>query len=283
MNIDLHIHSNASDGTLSPEQVVRAACRANLAVIALADHDTTDGVDEALSAARREGGVTVVPAVEISAEHPRGDVHILGYFMDYKSPAFQSFLRRPRSARPERIEAMCEKLTALGLPVTAGEVRAVAGKASSVGRPHLARVMLNKGYIEHMDDAFRLYLREGKPAYVKRFKNPARESIERIHACGGISVIAHPGLCEDPGIVEDLIEEGVMGIEAYCHDHDQAKEDHFSGLARRHGLLITGGSDYHGEMLEKTFRLGDLKVPYACYEALEAARARMTRDGTTSQ
>jgi len=277
VNIDLHIHSTASDGTLSPTQVVREAVQARLQVIALADHDTTDGVGEALSAARKEGGVDVVPAVEISAEHPRGDVHILGYFMDYESPAFQSFLRRPRSARPARIAEMCRKLTDLGLAVTPEEVNEVAGGAASVGRPHLARVLLNKGYIDNMEDAFRLYLREGKPAHVKRFKNPARESIEQIHACGGISVIAHPGLYDDPGLVDSLIDEGVMGIEVYCHDHDRARVEHYAQVARRHGLLITGGSDYHGAMLEKTFRLGDLQVPYACYEALVAARPPAAR------
>ncbi len=274
MNIDLHIHTTASDGTLSPTQVVREAGCAGLTVISLADHDTTDGISEARES-QKENGVEVVPGVEISAEDPRGDVHILGYYMDYDSPAFQSFLLRPRSARPARIAEMCEKLTALGLAVTSGEVQAVAGSASSVGRPHLARVLLNKGYIENMEDAFRLYLREGCPAYVKRFKNPAKESIEHIHACGGISIIAHPGLCEDPGLVDALIDQGVMGIEVYCHDHDEAKVDHFSRLARQHGLLITGGSDYHGEMLEKTFKLGALQVPYTCFEALKAAKERI--------
>lgn len=274
MNIDLHIHTNASDGTLSPTQVVEEARDAGLAVIALADHDTTDGVAEAVESGRRHD-VEVVPGVEISAEDPRGEVHILGYWMDYASPAFQSFLLRPRSVRPARIAEMCAKLTALGLPVTPEEVQAVAGDASSVGRPHLARVMLQKGYVENMEDAFRLYLREGCPAYVKRFKNPAGESIDRIHACGGISVIAHPGLIQDPALVDTLIRQGVMGIEAYCHTHDAATADRFAALARRHGLLVTGGSDYHGEMLQKTFKLGDLKVPYACYEALAAAKKRV--------
>jgi predicted metal-dependent phosphoesterase TrpH len=274
LNIDLHIHTNASDGTLSPTQVLREAGEADLAVIALADHDTTDGIAEAREA-QREIGVEVVPAVEISAEHSRGDVHILGYWMEYESSAFQSFLRRPRSARPARIAEMCEKLTALGLAVTPDEVQAVAGSASSVGRPHLARVMLDKGYIETMEDAFRLYLREGCPAYVKRFKNPAKEALKHIHACGGISVIAHPGLCDDPGIVDSLIDQGVMGIEAYCHEHDEAMTDRFIALARQHGLLITGGSDYHGAMLQQTFKLGDLQVPYTCYEELKAAKEQI--------
>ena len=274
MNIDLHIHTNASDGTLRPEQVIKEAHDAGLKVIALADHDTTDGVAEAVQAGERYG-VVVVPGVEISAEHPLGDVHILGYWMDYASAAFQTFLRRPRSARPARIAEMCAKLTALGLPVTPEEVRIVAGEASSVGRPHLARVLLEKGYVQNMEDAFRLYLREGCPAYVKRFKNPAEESIEHIHASGGISVIAHPGLIKEPSLVDTLIGQGVMGIEVYCHTHNGTMTERFLALARRHRLLVTGGSDYHGDMLEQTFRLGDLKVSYACYEELKAAKQRM--------
>lgn len=274
MNVDLHIHSNASDGTLRPSEVVEEARSAGLAVIALADHDTTDGVAEAVEAGRRLG-VEVVPGVEISAEDPRGDIHILGYWMDYASPDFQAFLARPRSARPARIAEMCARLAALGMPVTPEEVQAVAGNASSVGRPHLARVLLDKGYVRSMEDAFRLYLREGCPAYVKRFKNPTGESIERIHASGGVSVIAHPGLVADPSLVDTLIAQGAMGIEVYCHTHGPAATRRFLALARRHGLLVTGGSDYHGAMLEKSFRLGDLKVPYACHERLKAAKERI--------
>jgi 3',5'-nucleoside bisphosphate phosphatase len=273
-NIDLHIHSTASDGTLRPAQVVEEAGRAGLAVIALADHDTTEGIADALAASERNR-VEVVPAVEISAEHPLGDAHLLGYWMDYASPSFQAFLLRPRSARPARIAEMCAKLSAMGMPVTPEEVQAEAGGASSVGRPHLARVLLNKGYIEQMDDAFRLYLREGCPAYVKRFKNPSQEAIETIHACGGISVIAHPGLVENPGLVDALIDQGIMGIEAYCHEHSPDAVERFLALAQRHALLVTGGSDFHGEMLQKTFRLGDLQVPYACYENLKTAKERI--------
>jgi len=278
LNIDLHIHTTASDGTLRPAQVVEEARGAGLAVIALADHDTTDGIDEAVEAGQQLG-VEVIPGVEISAEDPRGDVHILGYWMDYHHPDFQSFLRRPRSARPERIAQMCARLTALGLPVAPEEVHAVAGDASSVGRPHLARVLLEKGYVENMEDAFSRYLRQGCPAYVKRFKNPTLESIEHIHAGGGISVIAHPGLVEDPSLVDTLIRQGVMGIEGYCHTHTQATTERFLALARAHELIVTGGSDYHGAMLEQSFRLGDLKVPYACYEALRAAKKRIRMRG----
>ncbi len=274
-NIDLHIHTNVSDGSLSPTQAVEEAVEAGLRVIAITDHDTTDGIAEA-EAAAKEHEIVLVPGVEISTTHPRGEVHILGYWMDYRDPEFQEFLKRPRATRTSRIREMCRRLTELGLPVRAEEVFEVAGSTENVGRPHLAKLLVAKGYVEGMDEAFQRYLGEGCPAYVKRFKNRTGETIEMIHRHGGVSVIAHPGLIHDPELVTDLIREGVMGIEVICHEHDQAMVERFSALADRHGLLKTGGSDYHGDMLEKSFRLGDLKVPYAFYVELERARKKVT-------
>jgi predicted metal-dependent phosphoesterase TrpH len=280
LNIDLHIHTTASDGTLSPAQVVEEARQAGLSVISIADHDTTGGVGEAL-AAQVAGGVIVVPGVEISASHPLGEAHILGYYVDHENPAFQTFLERPRSTRGPRIIEMCRCLRGLGLEVEAEEVFEEAGGADAVGRPHLAKVLLAKGYVKDMEEAFRGYLAKGAPAYVKRIKNRTAETIGAIHRFGGVSVIAHPGLLKDPGLIDSLIREGAMGIEVLCHEHDSTAVERYSEMADRHGLLKTGGSDYHGGMLEKPFRLGDLKVPYPFYLGLEEARARIqspTRD-----
>lgn len=274
LNIDLHVHTNASDGTLSPSQVVKESADAGLRVIAIADHDTTDGISEALEAQDRYG-IVVIPGVEVSASDPMGEVHILGYWMDYEDAAFRAFLNKPCSARPDRIAEMCETLTGLGLPIEPAEVFALAGQSGSVGRAHLARVMLEKGYVGNMDEAFDRYLSNGAPAYVKRFKNSTGETISMIHECGGISVLAHPGLIHNPELITRLIEQGVKGIEVFCHDHDPQQTEAFSRMAQEHGLLITGGSDYHGAMLEKTFKLGDLKVPYSCYEKLKEARDRI--------
>jgi len=274
VNIDLHIHTTASDGTLTPAQVVREAARAGLSVIAIADHDTTDGVPEALEAGR-DAGIVVIPAVEVSTTAPEGDAHILGYWMEFEDPRFQSFLRRPREERPQRIAAMCAKLNALGVSVDPADVYREAGGRETVGRPHLARVLLERGYVASMDDAFRLYLGRGKPGYAERFKNSARDAIRTIQACGGIPVLAHPGLDERPGLVDSLIREGILGLEVYCPDHGPEDTERFRALAERHGLFATGGSDYHGEMLEKSFRLGDLRVPYSCYERLKEARDRI--------
>jgi hypothetical protein len=274
LNIDLHIHTTASDGSLTPTQVVQEARQAGLRVISVADHDTTSGVPEALGA-RDAHGVIVVPGVEISASHPSGEAHILGYWVDHDDPAFQAFLERPRSTRAPRIVEMCKCLRGLGLEVRAEEVFEEAGGKEAVGRPHLARVMLAKGYVKDMEEAFRCYLTQGAPAYVKRIKNSTADTIAAIHRCGGISVIAHPGLLEDPGLVESLIREGVMGIEVLCHEHDSAASERYSEMADRNGLLKTGGSDYHGDMLGKSFRLGDLQVPYRFYLELKEAKARI--------
>jgi predicted metal-dependent phosphoesterase TrpH len=194
--------------------------------------------------------------------------------MDCDDPAFQAFLEKPRSARGPRIVEMCKRLRGHGLDVQPEEVFEEAGGTESVGRPHLARVLLARGYVQGMEEAFSKYLGRGCPGYVKRIKNKTSETIAMIHRTGGISVIAHPGLLRDPGIVDSLIEEGAMGIEVLCHDHDEEAVKRYSELADRKGLLKTGGSDYHGDMLEKSFRLGDLKVPYQFYLDLQAARDR---------
>ncbi len=259
---------------MTPTQVVEEAREAGLSVISVADHDTTSGVAEALEA-QDAHDVIVVPGVEISASHPSGEAHILGYWMDHDEPAFQAFLERPRSTRVPRIIEMCKRLRGLGLEVQPEEVFEEAGGNEAVGRPHLAKVMLQKGYVKDMEEAFRNYLTKGTPGYVKRVKNSTAETIAMIHRCGGISVIAHPGLLEDPGLVDCLIQEGVMGIEVLCHEHNSAAVERYSEMADRSGLLKTGGSDYHGDMLEKSFRLGDLQVPYRFYLELKDAKDRI--------
>lgn len=274
LNIDLHIHTTASDGTLAPAEVVREAGRAGLRVISIADHDTMSGVAEAL-AAQAVHDVIVVPGVEVSASHPLGDPHILGYWIGHDDPEFRAFLERPRSTRIPRIVEMCKRLRGLGLEVHPEEVFEEAVGAEAVGRPHLARLLLRKGYVKDVEEAFEKFLRQGTPGYVDRYKHGTSETLSMIHRCRGVSVIAHPGLIEDPGLIGCLIEEGAMGIEVLCHEHDPAAVERYSGLADRHGLLKTGGSDYHGDMLEQSFRLGDLKVPFEFYVRLKEARSRI--------
>jgi len=274
LNIDLHIHTTASDGSLTPTQTVKEAAAAGLRVISIADHDTTSGVAEAIKA-QKSYDIIVVPGVEVSASHPKGEAHILGYWMDHDDPDFQAFLEKPRSSRTPRIVEMCKRLTDIGMEVRPEEVFEEKGGEGAVGRPHLAKVMVQKGYVKDMEEAFQRYLTAGCPAYVKRVKNTTAETIDMIHRYRGVSVIAHPGLIQDAGLIDCLIQEGAMGIEVLCHEHDSAAVERWSEMADRHGLLKTGGSDYHGDMLEKPFRLGDLEVPYQFYLDLEEARKRL--------
>jgi len=264
---------------MSPSEVVAEASNRGLKVISITDHDTTDGVEEALKAGARLG-VTVIPGVEISTTDPRGEFHILGYFMDFRNPGFQSLLKEPRAARPKRIIEMCERLKGLGIDISPEEVFTESGGIEAVGRPHLAKVMLKKGYVSSMDEAFERFLGDRAPCHVKRFKNTVDRTMEVIHAYHGISVIAHPGLLHDDGLIHYLIDKGAMGIEVYCHEHNQKKVNRFLKIAAQSNLIVTGGSDYHGNMLEKSFRLGDLKVPAACCESLEKAAERI-RSGVT--
>ncbi len=274
VNSDFHIHTKASDGTMSPSEVVAEAASRGLEVISITDHDTTDGVEEAIEAGRRYG-VVVIPGVEISSTDPREEVHLLGYYIDFRNPAFQEFLRQPQGSRIKRIQDMCEQLARCGIRITPEEVLEEAENSHSVGRPHVAKVLLRKGYVASMDEAFDRFLREGAPGYVKRSKNSVDATLNVIHNHGGISVIAHPGLFEDQGIVDYLVKKGVMGIEVYCHEHTPSMVEHYLEIAHRENLIVTGGSDYHGTMLEKSFRLGDLKVPESCYHSLERAYRRM--------
>jgi predicted metal-dependent phosphoesterase TrpH len=276
LNIDLHIHTKASDGTMTPSEVVAEAASRGLTVISITDHDTTDGLEEAIEAGRRHG-IVVIPGVEISSADPREEVHLLGYYMDYHAAQFQAFLEAPRVSRVARIRRMCERLAACGVQVSPDEVLEEAGGSDSVGRPHLARVMVKKGYVSSMDEAFERFLGDGAPGYVKRSKNSVDETIEAIHRHGGISVIAHPGLFKNQDMVGHLIAKGVMGIEAYCHEHTTDMVERYLEIAAKAKLLVTGGSDYHGAMLEKSFRLGDLEVPERCYWALEGAYRGMAR------
>jgi len=176
LNIDLHIHTNASDGSLSPAQILKEASQAGLRAISISDHDTTDGLSEAFKV-QGQYDLEIVPGVEVSATDPKGEVHILGYYMNYEDPVFQSFLEKPRHSRPARIAEMCAKLSDLGIDVTFEEVFEVAGGKETVGRPHLARVLQKKGYVKEMEEAFQRYLTNGAPADVKRFKNTSSISV----------------------------------------------------------------------------------------------------------
>lgn len=268
MATDLHIHSTASDGTLTPADVVEAAARAGLTAIAIADHDTVAGVEPGLAAAAAVG-MDMFPAVEISTQHGRFEVHILGYLIDLHNEELVRTLGRIQSARRSRAREMVTRLQALGLPIGYEQVEAVA-HGQSVGRPHVAAALVAQGLVTRPQQAFDRYLRRGGPAYVERYRISAHEGVELVHAAEGLAVIAHPGLLGQDGIIPDLAHFGLDGIEAYHVDHTPAQTAAYLRLAERLGLVVTGGSDSHGPKGPKPVAVGQVAAPDSCAEAVRA-------------
>lgn len=248
--IDLHTHSTASDGSYRPAEVVRLAKEAGLKAIALTDHDTTDGLAEAL-AAGDELGVEVIPGVEISTRHAGDTMHILGYFLDFHSGKLEERLAVLQQARKDRNPKIVAKLNALGIPITMQQVVGVSG-GGQVGRPHIARALMEGGYVANLQQAFDIYLKNGGKAYVQKFRFPLREALDMIRQAQGVPVLAHPFTLAlgSAGAIRELLQDlkanGLAGIEVFYADHSPEQEALYLRLARDLGLLVTGGSDFHG-------------------------------------
>jgi predicted metal-dependent phosphoesterase TrpH len=266
--IDLHAHTTASDGSLTPGQLVDLAKKIGLKALAVTDHDTLDGLPEAI-AHGAEVGLEVVPGVEISAEFRPGTMHILGYFIDPGHPDLSEKLRTLQEARRTRNPRIAAKLRDLGLAVAMEEVEAAAG-SGQVGRPHFARVLIEKNYVADIEEAFDRYLGKGAPAYVDKFRLYPKDALTMIRGAGGIAVLAHPFTLDlDPEALESLLLDlaggGLEGIEVYYSEHTPEMTSLYLALAERLGLLPTGGSDFHGENKQEIALgrgLGDLIVPY---------------------
>ncbi len=268
--IDLHTHSNRSDGTFAPAEVVRRAAELGLEVVALTDHDTTEGLAEA-EAAGVELGVEVVPGVELSAEHDGTSVHVLAYWPDVGDPELQAELRRLRDERFRRGELIVERLRELGLPVSFERVREIAGGGNIV-RPHIAQAMVEAGVVATEREAFDRYLADGGPAHVPKHALDPVEAVRLILAAGGVCALAHPGMWGDQGEVpEELIERmaaaGMQGLEVEHTDHSPEQRERYRRLADRLGLIPTGGSDCHGERYEP-IRLGGATCDPEAFAAL---------------
>ena len=276
--IDLHVHTTASDGTMSPEEVVRYAKDRGLKAIAITDHDTVDGVPRALEEGRRTG-IEVVEGVELSVDTPRGTCHLLGYFVDPSDDGFREKLRVVQRARAERNLRMIERLRELGVELSLEEVRAIAPHGQ-LCRPHFALAMAKKGYVQSVDEAFERYLKKGGPAYVEKFKFTPEEAIESIRRAGGLPVLAHPFTLELEqqeleAFVRRLREQGLEGIEVYYPDHTEEQRAFYRQLAERYDLAITGGTDFHGaskEGIDLGVGRGDMALPYSLLEALKERR-----------
>lgn len=274
---DLHMHTIHSDGTLTPKELVQLAKQRGLSCIALTDHDTLSGVEEAQAEGNRIG-VEVISGVEISAKFDPGTMHILGFFVNRNSKELQEGLGTVQEARRARNPMIIERLQALGVQISLEEVERESG-GDQVGRPHFARVLIKKGYVKNSEEAFDRYLAKGAPAYIDKRKLTSREAIEMIEAAGGIASLAHPKHLKLDSIpdqfeqtIRQLKSEGMKGLEVYSSCQSREEAARYRKVAERLGLLITGGSDFHGANRPQAPLgwMGDgVTVPYETVDAMK--------------
>ena len=247
MSSDLHMHTNASDGLLSPEELVSAAKQAGLGYIAITDHDTVDGIcqlyEQGLYPA---SGIKIIPGIEFSAHHPDSEIHILGYNVDIYNRELRDRLNDVVEARWTRFSTMVEKIQALGYDLSETDVLEIADGSTSISRSHVAQAMVRKGYFASVKEVFDQLLVKGRPAYVSHFRLEPEEIIDLIKNSGGTPVLAHPKLIYNDELVEELLKKGIEGIEAIYPKHDEADTARYLAMADKYNLLVTGGSDYHG-------------------------------------
>jgi len=272
--IDLHTHSSQSDGVLAPADLVRRAAEAGLTALALTDHDTTAGLAEA-TAAGKDVGVEVVPGVELSIDHQPGTFHLIGLFIDPADADLIDALIRVREGRAERNEAIAARLTELNFEITVADAAKYAG-GDLVARPHFAQAMVRFGYVRTVKEAFDLFLGKGCKAYAERFRLGAEEAIALIHGAGGATVLCHPhtlGVGEElEPFVANLAAMGLDAMEVRYKETEPARDKRYGRIARRQGLLESGGSDYHGNTKsDQRIGIGKIELPV---EMLEAIRAR---------
>ncbi|HEX3031624.1 MAG TPA: PHP domain-containing protein [Bacillota bacterium] len=275
--VDLHVHTTASDGTLTPAEVVALARKVGLKAIAITDHDTVTGVREGVEAGQTVG-VEVIPGVEIGVQHHSGQMHILGYFLDTTSPDLLESLSRLQEYRDERNPKMAARLRELGFQVTMEEVAAIAG-GDIVGRPHFATLLVKKGYATDNQEAFDSFLAYGRPGYIPKDRLTPEEGIKCITRAGGLAVLAHPGYLKESddaesmrSLLRQLKQWGLTGVEAYYSIHSLRDEELLLQLAAEEGLLVTGGSDFHGKnkpQIGLGSGCGNLRIPYQLAELLQ--------------
>jgi predicted metal-dependent phosphoesterase TrpH len=276
--VDLHSHTTASDGTLSPAELVRAAVKRGVRVLAITDHDSTEGVAAARAEAAKHPLLTIVPGLEINCDVPGAEVHVLGYYVDDAAGWFQDFLREQRAERVARVHRIAARLAELGMPIDAADVFALVQEGSA-GRPHVAQVMVQRGYVRSVREAFDRWLHTNGPANVPRRRLTPEDAIAVIRRAGGVPVFAHPGLAGRDELIPDMVAAGLMGIETYYAEHSATQTAHYKDLCRAHRLVATGGSDYHGERSGRTNPLGHPPVPMSVFEELnDAAQRAKTTD-----
>jgi predicted metal-dependent phosphoesterase TrpH len=273
VKVDLHTHTRASDGALTPRELVDKAAEHRVDVLAITDHDSTEGIAEASEAAARHPGLTLVPGLEINCNVEGAEIHVLGYLVDHQAPWFQEFLATQRATRTARVYVLAARLTEMGMPIDPAEVLALAGEAAP-GRPHVAQVMIKRGYVRSVREAFDKYLRSDGPANVPRHRLTPVEAIDVIRRARGVAVLAHPGLANRDAMIPELVDAGLEGIETYYAEHSGEQIRNYLDFCRRFDLVATGGSDFHGPHTGRTNPPGTPAVPISAWEGLQARAAR---------
>ncbi len=265
--VDLHIHTTASDGLNSPQEVVEQALKKNLAAIAITDHDSVAAIDPCVHMACGTG-LEIIPGVELSIDYHRADVHLLGYLVNHRAPALLQEIHRFQRARFRRGQKIVSKLNQLGVDLQMDTVLAIAGQAP-VGRPHVADALVREEYVQSYGEAFARYLGYHAPAYVPKMGLTAQGAIDLIHSAQGVAVLAHPGILDRDELIPLLVDMGLDGLEAFHYKQDLSTRHRYVQLAHEHGLIYTGGSDCHGKRFDRGTVLGKAPVPYHCVIALK--------------
>lgn len=263
---DLHLHTTASDGLLAPEEVVERAHKLGMKFLSITDHDTVQGLVPAQNRAKVLG-LELIPGVEISTEMDEIEIHILGYFFDFQDSDLLKVLNKLDSSRSQRAQYMVEKLNKLGFELSIDKVRSISGNGV-VGRLHIARAMMDLGYIRNIQEAFQKYIGYKKIAYVERYKLSIQDTIEIILKTGGLPVLAHPILIKRDDLIPKLVKVGLQGIEVYHTDHNFYYVNHYLQIAKTYNLIITGGSDCHGPLYKNKTLMGKINIPYSFVEAM---------------
>jgi predicted metal-dependent phosphoesterase TrpH len=268
---DLHLHTNFSDGTFTPEELVLYGQKGGLACIAVTDHDTVEAcarVEAACAAVKME----FIPGTELTAEHDDTELHIIGYFLDVHNQKLLAEIAKFQVVRQSRIHEMVARINELGTPLKAESVFELAN-CKSPGRPHVARALVKAGFVRSLDEAFERFLKKGRPAWVPKSKISALEAIELVHQAGGLAVMAHPGLNRTDSVIPALVAAGMDGIECFHTKHSTAMSERYLEIADKYNLLVTGGSDCHGFSKGKPL-IGTVKLPYDHIEKMKERRSR---------
>lgn len=265
---DLHLHTNFSDGTFSPEQLILRAKKAGLSCISVVDHDTVSGIALSIEAGLKED-IEVIPGIELTADYEGTEIHFLGYFIDHKNKKLIDQLAILKENRIQRIYKMAEKLNALGIGLSAESVFEISG-FGSVGRLHVARAMVKQGLVATTNEAFNRFIGDKGPAYISGFKLTPKEAIALIKQAGGVPVLAHPYSLRNDELIKEFAKLGLIGLEVHYSEHSQAMVNFYLDLAKEYNLLVTGGSDCHGNAKPEV-KIGSIKIPYELVEKLKEA------------